>query len=120
MQSDFLVKATLLDPDYFENKGHRELILRIEHRSFSIVGGLRWIPFRGPRVLQWLLTPVYSMSGVLTAKRNLSWVENGMRLQVTPCVPADFFYEFTFANREEAEAARSMIEVIWSKRMPKS
>ena len=114
--ADFKVTVRQIDPDYEEDASPHDVILRIEDRSFCIVGGGRWIPFRGPFPLQCLLTPICALRGILTSRRDLTWIDDEdhlPRLMVTPCVPADFMVEFAFTSRADADSARNLIARIW-------
>src|SRR5262245_13912532 len=64
-----------------------------------------WIRFRGPRILQWLFTPLCAARGMLVSQRDLRWVDM-TRLRLIPLVPPEFWVDIEFHSENAAEIAR--------------
>jgi hypothetical protein len=98
-------------------------VVTISGRRLSVSGersGLyfrrQYVPFRGPRFLQGLLTPLVSVIGMLFSKRDIAWT--GLDtvnpcLRITPTVPPDFWLEVHFQDRQDAIKAASLLEQFW-------
>ncbi len=72
----------------------------------------RYVPFRGRRWLQYLLTPLAAPLGVLFSQRDLCW--SGMEtdtpcLHLRPLVPPDFWLNVHFRSHEEADQTASLV-----------
>jgi len=125
MGQELAVIFKQLDPDadgpvvtsearFHISDGSMALTCTVEHNGRNIVVTVRkWIPFRGPRFCQWLLTPLLAWKGMLFSARDVLWVDwetSHPTVRISPCVPPDFWFAVTFNSRTEAEVARHGIE----------
>ena len=83
--------------------------------GFWLTGKYR--PFRGPSILQWLLTPICSFNGILTAERNVQWIAkdtNEPVLRITPLVPPEFWVDIHFKGQNDADAVENVLKDLWA------
>jgi hypothetical protein len=122
---DYLVNWRQLDPDDEYSAASHACTLRIANRYMCVFANERahlvevgrWLPFHGPRLVQFLLTPLRAGSGMLLSKRDLAWIAlntSRPRLQITPCVPPDFFVELTFESKLDAASALEQISRLFN------
>jgi hypothetical protein len=79
----------------------------------QMIRAARWIPFRGPKLLQWLLTLPCAGSGMLISKGDLHWFglqdSDTPRLRLLPWVPPEFWCDLEFRSRDEAKTASELV-----------
>jgi hypothetical protein len=118
------IQAELAFPDEPE-VGRVKAVVKITERrlivSMADPAGHRffdrtYVPFRGPRFLQCLLTPLASVIGMLFSKRDLGWIgmdTDSPALRITPIVPPDFWLEIFFQAQQDATEAASLLDRFW-------
>jgi hypothetical protein len=73
----------------------------------------RFLRFRGPRLLQRLLTPFFAPVGMLFSRRDVRWNHTDQQqpvVELRPCVPPDFWFAFRFENQLDAEKVSRTLE----------
>lgn len=116
--------ASQIDPDDDRRKGvWFPVVLRFSLRRMTMVvqaeagkrsydAERRFLRFRGPRIVQCLLTPLFAPFGMLFSLRDCRWNDSDQAqpvMELRPCVPQDFWFAFRFANQTDAEEASRLL-----------
>lgn len=137
MAAEFQVRLTCPDEDESENKP-ADAVLRFNDRVLTIRRYYKyeslalsrfykvkddgfWLtwkarPFKGPVILQWLLTPLCAINGILTAERDVQWIgkdTNEPILRITPLVPSEFWVDIHFKDQSDAEVVDNVLKDLW-------
>ncbi len=122
------VSVSQIDPDDDRNKGMwNPVVLHFSSTRMTIIVQLetnkgkyplerRFLRYRGPRLLQWLLTPLFAPIGMLFSRRDVQWRDSDRMqpiMELRPCVPPDFWFAFRFENQNDAEEASRSLEELF-------